>query len=364
MKIIITLNYISQIGGIETWLYNMTSQLVNEYDILVLYESCDVEQSKRLSQIVNIKKMVKSHAYVCDICIIGSTVTPFYNNIRANRYIQMVHCDFSNISKNFFTPRDIPNLEYVSVSNSCRSSLWKAFRIGSSVIENPLQIKREPKRILRLISCTRLTEEKGYKRMVVLAKALKENNIKFEWTIFTDSTFENQQKFECDEIIYRKPKLDVIDEIANSDYGVQLSDTESYGYFIHECLQYEVPVIVTKLKCLKDIKFIDGVHGHLLDFDMSNLDVEKIYNEIPLFEKPIQEKDSIRKWKKILGCSNTKTEVEPEVSVIILHEYYDKFFNKTFKVNQIVEMPVFRANVICNEMGLGKIKITNKPICV
>lgn len=355
MKIIFTLNYISQIGGIETWLYNMVSQLASEYDILVLYESCDVEQARRLSKIVNIKKMSPSHAYVCDICILGSTVTPFYNNIRASRYIQMVHCDFGKISRDFFTPRDIPNLEYITVSNSSRSSLWKAFHIGSSVIQNPLGVKREPKRILRLISCTRLTEEKGYNRMKILANALKDNGIKFEWKIFTDSTFENQEKIECDEIIYRKPTLDVIDDIANSDYGVQLSDTESYGYFIHECLQYEVPVIATKLPCLKDIKFIDGVHGYLLNFDMSNLDVDKIYKEIPMFEKPVQEKDSIRKWKKILGFSDTKTEVEPDVQVKILQSYYDKYLHRTLNAGDTVYMPVFRSNLICSELGLGKL---------
>lgn len=355
MKLIFTLNIISKIGGIETWLYNMASQLSNEYDILILYESCDIEQARRLSKIVNIKKMEKAHVYTCDVCIIGSTITPFYNNINASRYIQMVHCDFSKISKNFFILRDIPNLEYVTVSNAARSGLWKAFHIGSSVIQNPLGIKREPRRILRLISCTRLTEEKGYGRMKILAKALKDNNIKFEWKIFTDYTFENQQKMEYDEIIYRKPSLDIIDEIANSDYGVQLSDTESYGYFIHECLQYEVPVIATKLPCLKDIKFIDGVHGYLLNFDMSNLDVDKIYNEIPMFEKPVQEKDSIRKWKKILGFSDTKTKVESDVQVKILQSYYDKYLHRTLNAGDTVYMPVFRSNLICSELGLGKL---------
>lgn len=347
MKIIITLNYICFIGGIETWLYNLVHQLYDKYDILILYEQADVAQLTRLSKYVNIDHIEKDNNYNCDICIIGSTVTPWYNNITANRYIQMVHCDFNKVGKQFYIKRNIPNLEFVTVSQIAKKSLNSIFGDKSTVIENPLDITRKPRRILKLISCTRLTEEKGYNRMKILAKTLKDNNIPFEWKIFTSLEYYNQDAIDYPEIIYMKPTLDVVDYIADSDYGVQLSDTESYGYFIHECLQYHTPVLVTDLPCLKDINFKDGNHGYILNFDMENLDVDKIYNNIPKCDIDIKEPDSINKWKKYLGDSNTPTVIKEQVSVEILVEYYDKYFNKKMKKGSIIKIPRFRVYELC-----------------
>lgn len=347
MKIIIALNIIAFIGGIETWLYNLVHQICDKYDILVLYEQGDVYQLARLNKFVNVNHMEKDRTYECDICIIGSTVTPWYNNITANRYIQIVHCDFNKVGKQFYIKRNIPNLEFVTVSQVARTSLNTIFGDKATVIENPLDVTRKPRRILKLISCTRLTEEKGYNRMRILAKELKNANIPFEWKIFTSLGYYNQEPIDYPEIIYMKPSLDVIDYIADSDYGVQLSDTESYGYFIHECLQYHTPVIVTDLPCLKDIDFINGHHGYILDFDMKNIDVDKIYNQIPKCSKDVKEPDAINKWIKYLGDSDTGTTIQGFESVEVQMEYFDKYFNKKMKKGMIIQVPKFRVYDLC-----------------
>ena len=355
MKIIITLNYICFIGGIETWLYNLTHQLHDKYDILVLYEEGDVNQLARLNKYANVDHMEKENNYNCDICIIGSTVTPWYNNITANRYIQMVHCDFGYVSDKFYIKRNIENLEYVTVSKIAKKSLNDKFNHKSTVIENPLDITRKPKKILKLISCTRLTEEKGYERMKILAKALKDANIPFEWKIFTSLEYYDKPPIDYPEIIYMKPRLDVIDYIADSDYGVQLSDTESYGYFIHECLQYKTPVIVTDLPCLKDINFKNGNHGYILDFDMNNLDICKIYKRIPKCNIDPKEPDSINKWIKYLGKSDTSTNLREYIKLEVLCEYYDNFFKRKLKVGQIIKVPRFRVYDLCKKNRLCRV---------
>lgn len=347
MKLIITLNYICFIGGIETWLYNLVHQLHDKYNILILYEVGDVKQLSRLNRYVNVDHMDKTNSYECDICIIGSTVTPWYNNIHADRYIQMVHCDFAKIGKHFFIPRNIENLEYITVSQVSKKSLNSIFHKKSTIIENPLDVTRKPRKILKLISCTRLTEEKGYSRMKFLAKELKKANIPFEWKIFTSLEYYDEDPIDYPEIIYMKPRLDVVDYIADSDYGVQLSDTESYGYFIHECLQYHTPVLVTDLPCLEDINFKDGHHGYIFDFDMKNLDVNKIYNCIPECSIDIEEPDSIHKWKDYLGESDTPTIVKPTVKVEVLKEYHDKYFDKKMKPGMIIDVPKFRLYDLC-----------------
>ena len=68
--------------------------------------------------------------------------------------------------------------------------------------------------------------------------------------------------------------------IKNCDYLVQLSDTESFCYSAYEALQREVPVILTRFPEAYNI-VEEGQNGYLVEMDLSDLDVEKIFNEIP-----------------------------------------------------------------------------------
>lgn len=80
-----------------------------------------------------------------------------------------------------------------------------------------------------------------------------------------------------EEIIYMQPRYDLFDYIKRSDYGVQLSDTEGYSYFVNECLQYGTPMITTNFDSVFE-SVEDGVNGYILDMDLSNLDIDKIMN--------------------------------------------------------------------------------------
>lgn len=134
--------------------------------------------------------------------------------------------------------------------------------------------------------------------MLKLAKALKENNIKFRWTIFTDLNLYGKKPFDLEEVIYMKPSHDFVDYIVEADYGVQLSDTEGYSYFINECLQYGTPVICTNFpSAYESVK--EEKNGYILDMNLSNLDIDKIINKIPSkFE--YKEKCTEEDWVKIL----------------------------------------------------------------
>ena len=80
---------------------------------------------------------------------------------------------------------------------------------------------------------------------------------------------------------------------------------------------------------------------------MENLDVDKIYNNIPKCDIDIKEPDSINKWKKYLGDSNTPTVIKEQLSVEVLVEYYDKYFNKKMKKGSIIKIPRFRVYELC-----------------
>ena len=112
-----------------------------------------------------------------------------------------------------------------------------------------------------------------------------------------------------------------MDYIAEADYGVQLSDTEGYSYFINECLQYETPVICTNFpSAYESVK--DNINGYILDMNLNNLDIEKIVNNIPKnFE--YKEKCTEKDWIKLL---NQKVERKSKemYKVIAKQNYKDK----------------------------------------
>jgi glycosyltransferase involved in cell wall biosynthesis len=68
--------------------------------------------------------------------------------------------------------------------------------------------------------------------------------------------------------------------IKYCDYLVQLSDTESFCYSAYEALQRNIPVILTDFPEARNI-IDDGENGFILNMDLSNLDVERIFNNKP-----------------------------------------------------------------------------------
>lgn len=140
--------------------------------------------------------------------------------------------------------------------------------------------------------------------MLKLAQELKKAKVKFRWTIFTDLNLYGQRPFNIEEIVYMQPNHDFWDYIVEADYGVQLSDTEGYSYFINECLEYGTPVICTNFPSAYE-SVQDGVNGYILDMNLSNLDVDKILNKIPKNFKYIEKCDE-NDWIKILDTKKER----------------------------------------------------------
>ena len=341
-QLIMWFHDIAKVGGIETWVYAFCKEFCNSYDILVLYDNADMSQLLRLSKYVNIEKYNKSKRYVCDMCILGNNWGDRPASIIANRYIDTVHADYKAVNYKYKDWNLVSDV--VCVSDIAKESFDK-LNPGkrSSTIENFLPKKENPKKVLHLVSCTRLTYEKGYKRMIILANMLKEAGIKFDWKIFTDNKV---AKINMPEIIYMPPSLDLVDYIADADYGVQLSDSEGYCYFVHECLQQEVPVLITDLPSLKSY-VSDGNNGYVFDFDMSNVDINKIHNEIPTnFKKDYTGRSSIEKWQNLLGKSIKKTVIKDTLLIQILNGYYDVELGRNVKKGELLKCTKERGSLI------------------
>lgn len=314
-------------GGVDTFDYNFCKRLKNKYDITFLYKEGIKSTIDRLKGLgIDVQKYDGSKNYICDICICASAWGGYPETViaKSGRYIQMVHADYKKSDLIEFTYKKWrKTTEHIGVSDQVCKSFKELFpNENITRIYNVLDDKKETKHILKLVSATRLSKEKGYDRMLSFAKKLKESGIKFRWTVFTDLDLYNKEPFNMEEFVYMKPTRDIFDYVSEADYGVQLSDTEGYSYFVNECLQYGTPVICTNFPSAYEI-VEDGVSGYILDMDLSNLDVDKIVNNIPNKFK-YTEKCKVSDWTKFLNKKVEIAKPKKKYKVEALQDYTDK----------------------------------------
>lgn len=325
MKLILYHNNLLKFGGVDTFVYNFVKKMNKYFDILFLYTTADKNNLERIKKYVKTEQYSKDKKYICDICICASAWGQYPDSViaKSGRYIQMVHADYIKAKEiGFIYNKWHKTTEHIGVSNYvCK--IFKELYPNEKItrIYNILDEVKETKPILKLISATRVSKEKGYERMLKLAQELKKANIRFRWTIFTDLNLYNQKPFDLEEIVYMKPSHDFFDYIKESDYGVQLSDTEGYSYFINECLQYGTPVICTNFPSAYE-SVENEKNGYILDMNLSNLDINKIINNIPknfLYKEKCSEKDWIALINKKVERKNKNM-----YKVIAKQDYTDK----------------------------------------
>lgn len=350
MKLILYHNNLLKFGGVDTFVYNFVKKMNKYFDILFLYTTADKNNLERIKKYVKTEQYSKDKKYICDICICASAWGQYPDSViaKSGRYIQMVHADYIKAKEiGFIYNKWHKTTEHIGVSNYvCKVFKQLYPKENITRIYNILDEVQETKPILKLISATRVSEEKGYERMLKLAQELKKANIRFRWTIFTDLNLYNQKPFDLEEIVYMKPSHDFFDYIKEADYGVQLSDTEGYSYFINECLQYGTPVICTNFPSAYE-SVENEKNGYILDMNLSNLDINKIINNIPknfLYKEKCSEKD----W---IALINKKVERKKKnmYKVIAKQDYTDKR-------PELIENYCNGKEIEFNEQGNAKIK--------
>lgn len=323
-RIILYHNNLLRFGGVETFVYNFAKRMSKYYDILFLYRTANTENLERIKKYVETEKYNKDKKYICDVCVCASAWGGYPETViaKSGRYIQMVHADYVRAKEvNFTYNKWNKTTEHVGVSDYVCKIFKQLFpQEKITRIYNILDEVQETKPILKLISATRVSKEKGYNRMLKLAKELKKANVKFRWIIFTDLDLYHQKPFNMEEIVYMQPSHNFWDYIKEADYGVQLSDTEGYSYFINECLQYGTPVICTDFPSAYE-SVEDGKNGYIVDMELSNLDIDKIVNKIPK-EFKYKEKCKEEDWIKLLNKKKERNKYM--YKVIAKQDYTDK----------------------------------------
>ena len=326
---------INAIGGIETWLASIAEKY-QDRDITVIYSQGDPEQIRRLRKFVRVKKWdgkpIKcKRAFFCydaDILM----------HVEADEYIMMIHGDYKALGLTH-----VPNWPKITMypggSQQVCDSFTELTGRPIELAQNPLVVK-SPRRVIRLITASRLSAEKGRWRMVRLAAMLREAGIPFTWMVYTD----DGASLPPENFVVRPPRLDLIDYIADADYLVQLSDTEGCSYAIAEALSVGTPVIVTDIPSVREQKVVNGVNGWLLPLDMDSVPLEDICEHIPVFTwKPPKDR-----WGKILapGKSTWQEELANSKTIRCIELYQDLELERNVLPGEILTLRPERAAVI------------------
>ena len=301
------------IGGIETYCYELAKKYKDK-DITFVYsdETSDRKQLNRIRKYCRVlkqpftatEKIKCKRLFVMYRCRIDL--------FEADEVIQIIHADYE--AQGLKPNLDERIKEHYAVSKAVAEAYERISGVKVGVAYNPLTIEK-PKKILRLISATRLTKEKGKERMIKLADALDKTGIPYEWRIFTNDSL----PIPNENVIYMKPRLDIRNYIADADYLVQLSDTEAFSYSILESLCLGTPVIITPIPSSIEMGVENGINGYILDFSMKDIPINDIYTKVPkfMFKSP---KDI---YDKLIVDSKSTYTPDKIVKVRALKSYYD-----------------------------------------
>ena len=338
-QVVIYTSKIEKVSGLTTFIVNFCKVMSGYYDIMVIYS--DDINAERLAQLRKIVDTRRNNGLIsCDTLIVNSIYDKVPDNITYKKKLQMCHtCKMPTINQ---LPAD--NDDVIFVSDTAKKT-W-GFE-GATVIHNMLSQDR-PQDTLMLVSCMRDSYEKGIDRLNEFAKLLKSKGIGFIWLLFAS----NEIRGLADGIIQMNPVLDVIPYMKKADYVVQLSDIEAYPYVMLEALyKADTPIITTPIDVLDEIGFVEGEHGYVIPFNVSETSdktLEQIVTEIPTPAELFPVGKEIKKWRKVLGNTKPKHTYDPTAfkTVKVIESYKDMALNRQLAVGEIHEMPLYRVQIV------------------
>lgn len=307
-KIVLYQNLMYKIGGIETADYHLARKF-KDRNITFIFGKADIEQGLRLAQYCDVVMDDYVSDIECDVLILTNydSIDRIKDRIKARKIYQQCHADWTELKKikcwNDFNWRPDKRVDKVlAVSPLVQKSLKTAFDepLESIVVPNILT-EPEHSEFRIFLTLSRFSPEKGGEYIVRMAERFLEAKKSFVWYVCGDLGASNrltQRLAKIPNIIVIKPSIENIGLLSKVDYYVSPSLTESYGYSIREALSRSVPVISTNIPIAKEL-IKDGKNGYIVDFDLSNLPIDKIFGK-PLKFEPLTERVSPL-WEKVLN---------------------------------------------------------------
>lgn len=296
--------YIPKVGGIESAIFNLAKVLKDTYKITIVYIGAESTDTLfRYATVADVQQL-DYEKIECDTLLLASNhFKP--KNINAKKIGQWIHSDYEQYSL-VLKNKDVDF--YVSVSEHAGRIAKKLFKIDYVTIPNIIDPDFElpkPNEVLKLVTNSRISPEKGFGRMLVMAKQLREAKIAFNWQIYgdnsVDKSYENKVKSkfsEYPEVTFMGFKEDIRMGLMFTDYLVQLSDFEGCPYAVLEALKVGVPCILSSFPAAKEL-IKNGVNGYIVPLEMKRINYKQIVEKIPKDFKFNQD-GLIKKWKTLI----------------------------------------------------------------
>ena len=298
MKKVMFFRPLFYMGGTEIAILNLIKKLKG-FEIYIGYsdETSDKEFLSRFSEyatVININEIDELKVDIFVGCSTKYHLSNSINKIKRDKTILWIHF-FGNFDTSILSTEDkykeIDSI--VSVSNTLTDKLKKMYPHLSDLIHtvynviDDVEIKNLSNiptdlsfsKTLNLVTVARVCRQKGFDRMLKLAKDLKESDIDFKWHVIGDCYYKDEfnrilksyedykENFEWFGFLDNPHNI-----VKNCDYSVLLSDEETWGLVLTEAMLLGVPCISTDF----DVAFEqieDGKNGIILSRE--NLDSYK-----------------------------------------------------------------------------------------
>ena len=333
MKCVMYFKSVNDLGGVETFLYNLSKK----YDFTFYYKKGSPEQIERLSKNILVKKYKDGEKIVCDKFFMNYN-PDILENVEAKEYIMMIHCDYEKVK--LACPIINPKFtKYLGVSQLVCDVHEKMTGLKAELCYNPVyidipQVKKKKDKI-HIICASRLSSEKGGWRIDKFSEMMDKSGIDYDLTLYTNK----KVHFRSPNVILKQPKLDLTKEMAEATYLLQLSDAEAYCYSVVESLVLGTPVIITDLPVYNELG-IDDKCSIKIDLDMKTFNPKDLLKEFDF--KYIPPKDN---WDKYLPREKTYKLYKVKVR-ILKQKLWLVEENLHLVKGDIVELPIVRANTL------------------
>ena len=309
-KILVQMTYLNNIGGIETALETLVRTFKDE-DITVLVNARADGAQEQIKRLERYCKVIFDNeyqtVYEADVALLFTPIMQSVplDNIKARKIYQFVHSDIKGLMRHpqwqsFAWKPDARISKVIAVSETAKKGLKEALGVDSVVVPNIFEPRKLPTTFLFI---SRATMEKGLDKALELANRFDAAGK--DYVLLIASLVDPYGSYwppinNNPRIIYLGASIHNPVFYRCADYVIQMSTSESYCYTIREAMAQGCAVIGSKIPEIEKV-VKDGVNGYLLNDDLSNLDIDKIFNEVP---KPNGYKEKLSpKWREVLEGS-------------------------------------------------------------
>lgn len=336
MKKIMFFRPLYSLGGTEIAMLNLVTKLKG-YKIYIGYsdETSDqhlLDRFTKYAEVVNLNEIESINVDTFITCSAHYNLVEAVKKVHSEKTILWIH-HLVNVETTVLARKEETDKldSIITVSNTTAKTLKEVFPnlkkkikaiyniIDEDEIKNsadkPLKKKLKLSNELNLVTVSRVCKEKGFERMIHLAKFLREKNINFKWFIIGGNYYKDE--FNRIKKLYEEFKenfewFGFIDNphniVKQCDYSVLLSDDETWGLVLTEAMMIGVPCITSDFKvAFEQIK--DQNNGIILSNELTDTYSERIddiINNKDKYKKAVKnfkyKNDAIiRKWDEIFN---------------------------------------------------------------